>query len=78
MTSHASRRDALKLGFGLGVTFFAAPALAADPKSPKLVVIVCRGAMDGLSVSPPLNDADYLSLRSALSAVMAIGLRKAR
>ena len=40
------------------MTFLAAPVLA-DPLAArrKLVVIVCRGAMDGLSVSPPIGDA---------------------
>ena len=75
MTAFASRRDALRLGLGLGVTFFAAPALAADSRSPKLVVIICRGAMDGLSVSPPLNDSDYLALRGPIAITADKALR---
>jgi uncharacterized protein (DUF1501 family) len=62
-----SRRTLLSLGAGLGVTFLAAPALAADTSRRKLVVIVCRGAMDGLSVSPPIGDADYPGLRGAIA-----------
>ncbi len=63
-----SRRDLLSLGAGLGVTFLAAPVLA-DPLSAKrkLVVIVCRGAMDGLSVSPPIGDAAYADLRGPIA-----------
>ena len=50
------------------MTFLAAPVLA-DPLSArrKLVVIVCRGAMDGLSVSPPVGDPDYAALRGAIA-----------
>jgi uncharacterized protein (DUF1501 family) len=33
----------------------------------KLVVIICRGAMDGLSVSPPVGDPGYAALRGALA-----------
>jgi uncharacterized protein (DUF1501 family) len=69
MSHSHSRRSALRLGLGLGasVTFMGAPALAAGTTSPKLVVIICRGAMDGLSVSPPANDARYLELRRSIA-----------
>ena len=65
---HPSRRGVLSLCAGLGMTFLAAPVLA-DPLSArrKLVVIVCRGAMDGLSVSPPVGDPDYAALRGAIA-----------
>ncbi|WP_174300329.1 DUF1501 domain-containing protein [Caulobacter sp. S45] len=65
---HPSRRGLLSLGASLGMTFLAAPVLA-DPLSArrKLVVIVCRGAMDGLSVSPPLGDRDYAALRGPIA-----------
>lgn len=63
-----SRRGLLSLGGGLGLTFLAAPALAATPAGRrKLVVIVCRGAMDGLSVAPPIGDRDYLGLRGSIA-----------
>ena len=63
-----SRRTALKLAGALGVTFLAAPAFA-DPalQRRRLVVIICRGAMDGLSVAPPLGDPDYLALRGPIA-----------
>ncbi|HEY2661981.1 MAG TPA: DUF1501 domain-containing protein [Caulobacteraceae bacterium] len=69
MTDHAqpTRRAALKFAGALGVTFLAAPTLAADVARRKLVVIVCRGAMDGLSVAPPLGDADYVRLRGPIA-----------
>jgi uncharacterized protein (DUF1501 family) len=63
-----SRRALLSLSAGFGLTYFAAPALAATTAAqPKLAVIVCRGAMDGLSVSPPLADPNYLALRGAIA-----------
>ncbi len=66
--NHPSRRGLLSLGAGLGVTFLAAPVLA-DPLTArrKLVVIVCRGAMDGLSVSPPVGDTAYAGLRGPIA-----------
>lgn len=63
-----SRRTALKFGASIGVTFLAAPARAALPQSQrKLVVIICRGAMDGLSVSPPISDPNYYALRGPIA-----------
>ena len=55
---------------GLGVTAAfggAIPALAraAGARDPRLVVIVLRGAMDGLSAVPPVGDPDFASLRGA-------------
>jgi len=59
-----SRRHVLTLCAGIGVTFLANPtfALTAMAKR-KLVVIVCRGAMDGLSVAVPIDDKNYPNLR---------------
>ena len=67
-----SRRTALKLGASLGatlgVTFLASPVLAASAEGQrKLVVIICRGAMDGLSVSPPIGDSNYYALRGPIA-----------
>jgi uncharacterized protein (DUF1501 family) len=67
-----SRRAALVAasGLGLSVTFLGRQAFAASEGAMarrKLVVFVCRGAMDGLSVSPPIGDADYASLRGAIA-----------
>jgi len=52
---------------GLSLPFLARVAEAAVPANRKLVVIVCRGGMDGLSVAPPLGDPDYGALRGALA-----------
>jgi uncharacterized protein (DUF1501 family) len=63
-----SRRTALgALGAGLGVTFLHGTALAADTAQRKLVVIVARGAMDGLSVAVPIGDPDYQPLRQSIA-----------
>ena len=57
-------------GLGLSVTFLGRPALAdldgaLDKR--KLVVVICRGGMDGLSLSPPVGDADYQGLRRGIA-----------
>lgn len=63
-----TRRGLLALGAGLTVSFMGSSALAApDLSRRKLVVIVCRGAMDGLSVSPPIGDPDYPRLRGSIA-----------
>jgi uncharacterized protein (DUF1501 family) len=67
-----TRRAALAAGAsaGLTVTFLGRNAYAAvdrDLAKRKLVVFVCRGAMDGLSVSPPIGDANYAPLRGEIA-----------
>ncbi len=67
-----SRRSALATaaGFGVSISFLGRQAFAAvdgDLSKRKLVVIVCRGAMDGLSVSPPVGDPDYRGLRGEIA-----------
>ncbi|MCE7902262.1 MAG: DUF1501 domain-containing protein [Gammaproteobacteria bacterium PRO9] len=42
-------------------------ALAAAPRDGRLVVILLRGALDGLSAVPPHGDPDYQRLRGALA-----------
>ncbi len=65
-----TRRHALAsaLAFGVSVEFLGRQALA-DPSSQanKLVVIVCRGGQDGLSVSPPVGDPAYAALRKSIA-----------
>jgi uncharacterized protein (DUF1501 family) len=41
-------------------------ALAAG-RDPRLVVVILRGAMDGLAVVPPVGDGDYRALRGELA-----------
>ena len=60
----------LAAGLGISVNFLGSQAFAAsegDLARKKLVVVICRGAMDGLSVSPPVGDADYAALRGSIA-----------
>lgn len=52
---------------GLSLTFAGAAAAQTSGGRPKLVVIIARGAMDGLSVTAPYADADYIRLRGPLA-----------
>jgi uncharacterized protein (DUF1501 family) len=42
-------------------------ASAAGARDPRLVVMILRGAMDGLAAVPPVGDADYASIRGDLA-----------
>lgn len=62
-----SRRAALALlGGTLGAPVLANVALAAAPTDHRLVVIILRGALDGLAAVPPFFDPDYRGLRASL------------
>jgi uncharacterized protein (DUF1501 family) len=62
-----SRRSAL-LGLTAAVTFGRASlALAAMPTSQRFIVIILRGALDGMSAVEPYGDADFAALRGALA-----------
>lgn len=72
MNAPLNRRSLLGLGasLGIGVTFLGGQAFAAsegDLAKKKLVVVICRGGMDGLSVSPPVGDANYAALRGSIA-----------
>ncbi len=65
------RRDFLMRSLALGCSAAAAPlvtpvAMAAAPWDTRLVVIILRGAMDGLDVIRPHGDADFAPLRPGL------------
>jgi uncharacterized protein (DUF1501 family) len=66
-----SRRGLLATaaGFGLTLQLLAVPAMAADAalNRKKVIVVICRGGMDGLSVAPPVGDSEYHGLRGALA-----------
>ena len=67
-----TRRSILAQAAGLGVTVsFLGRAAYADSDGDlarrKLVVVICRGGMDGLSVSPPVGDPDYAALRERIA-----------
>src|SRR5262245_59516375 len=42
-------------------------AFAATPDDRRLVVVILRGALDGLAAVPPHGDKDYASVRGALA-----------
>jgi len=72
MTAQINRRSLLGLGASLGISvnFLGTQAFAAtegDLARKKLVVVICRGGMDGLSVSPPVGDAHYANLRGSIA-----------
>jgi uncharacterized protein (DUF1501 family) len=66
-----SRRGLLATaaGFGLSLQLLAVPAMAADDglNKKKVIVVICRGGMDGLSVAPPVGDSEYRALRGGLA-----------
>lgn len=73
MTAHLSptRRRVIgsALAAGCGVTFLSVAngAMAQDLARKKLVVIIQRGACDGLSLAPPVGDPDYYGLRKDIA-----------
>jgi uncharacterized protein (DUF1501 family) len=72
MNAQLSRRSLLAQAAGLGVSvsFLGGSAFAAADGAMarrKMVVVICRGGMDGLSVSPPVGDPDYAALRGAVA-----------
>ncbi len=64
-----SRRNLLKtIGCCLAASPLITPiTLAAAPGENRLVVIILRGAMDGLDVIRPLSDPDFATLRPDLA-----------
>ena len=71
-TFRPNRRGALAglFGAGLSLQFLGSRAFAAgetDLATRRLVVIICRGGMDGLAVAPPVGDANYARLRGSIA-----------
>jgi uncharacterized protein (DUF1501 family) len=54
-------------GVFCGAGFLPAPASAANARDPRFVVIILRGALDGLSAIPPVGDPDYAELHGELA-----------
>jgi uncharacterized protein (DUF1501 family) len=57
---------------GAGVSFYAwahlnRVASAAGARDPRLLVVILRGALDGLSAVPPINDPAYADLRGEIA-----------
>ncbi|MBW8733593.1 MAG: DUF1501 domain-containing protein [Asticcacaulis sp.] len=54
--------------------FIPLAARAAGARDPRLVVIILRGALDGLTAAPPVGDPDYAAVRAQLALPDAIAL----
>ncbi|MGR3781823.1 MAG: DUF1501 domain-containing protein [Albimonas sp.] len=72
MSMDLSRRGLLKGGLTLGCSAAAFPLMskvtfASAPGDNRLVVIVLRGALDGLAAVGPYTDRNYLSMRPNLA-----------
>jgi uncharacterized protein (DUF1501 family) len=63
-----TRRASLALGVGLSFEMLGiGNSFSQSIGARKLVVVLCRGAMDGLSVSPPIGDPRYAVLRGEIA-----------
>src|ERR1700710_287626 len=61
---HAATRRQLLLGSGALFAWAYMPKLAqAEGRDPRLLVIVLRGALDGLATVAPVGDPDWIRLR---------------
>jgi len=70
--STPSRRSVLgaAAAFGVSLQFVARQAFAASEgalEKKKFVFVICRGGMDGLTVSPPIGDPEYAGLRGPIA-----------
>src|SRR4029453_17354238 len=64
MGPHAATRRELLLASGTLFAWAHLPKLArAEGRDPRLLVIVLRGALDGLAAVAPVGDPDWLALR---------------
>src|SRR5262245_41907861 len=64
MTLHAPTRREMLLGCGAFFAWAYLPKVArAEGRDPRLLVIVLRGALDGLAAVAPIGDSDWASLR---------------
>ncbi|UCI19477.1 DUF1501 domain-containing protein [Mesorhizobium sp. B2-1-8] len=67
-TPHPSRRAVLMTGGSLFAwAYLPRFARAADNRDPRLIVIVLRGALDGLSAIAPVGDPDYAGLHGDIA-----------
>ncbi|MCX8254318.1 MAG: hypothetical protein OTI36_10085, partial [Beijerinckiaceae bacterium] len=68
MIPHPSRRTLLAGGGALfGAAMIPKVASAAGARDPRLVVLVLRGALDGLAAVGPIGDPDYVALHGQLA-----------
>jgi uncharacterized protein (DUF1501 family) len=69
LTSLATSRRALLLGGASFAAWAYLPkfARAADGRDPRLVVVILRGALDGLATVAPIGDPDYAGLHGSIA-----------
>ena len=69
LTSRGINRRSLLLGSATFAAWAYLPkfARAADGRDPRLVVIILRGALDGLATVAPVGDPDYAALHGAIA-----------
>jgi uncharacterized protein (DUF1501 family) len=69
LTSSATSRRALLLGGAAFAAWAYLPkfARAADGRDPRLVVVILRGALDGLATVAPIGDPDYAGLHGSIA-----------
>jgi uncharacterized protein (DUF1501 family) len=68
-TSFATSRRALLLGGASFAAWAYLPkfARAADGRDPRLIVVILRGALDGLATVAPVGDPDYAGLHGSIA-----------
>jgi uncharacterized protein (DUF1501 family) len=69
LTSSATTRRSLLLGGASFAAWAYLPkfARAADGRDPRLVVVILRGALDGLATVAPIGDPDYAGLHGSIA-----------
>src|SRR6202040_2380082 len=69
LTSPASSRRALLLGGASFAAWAYLPkfARATDGRDPRLIVVILRGALDGLATVAPIGDPDYAGLHGSIA-----------
>jgi len=72
-----NRRHFLAGTVTAALTTWYRPLFAAAETESRLVVVILRGALDGLAAVPPLKDPDYASVRGALAFSSTAGAQDA-
>ena len=69
LRSPATSRRALLLGGASFAAWAYLPkfARAADGRDPRLIVVILRGALDGLATVAPIGDPDYAGLHGSIA-----------